>query len=97
MPVWFTPFLLLLDALAVFRLTWLVTQDTMPFGPLRDSLDRERPDSKLTELINCPWCVSAYVAPVVLGLHALAPGVWPYIAVVLTFSAVAGLLSTLLE
>lgn len=92
MPDWFTPFLLLLDALAVYRLTRLVTEDHLPFGPLRDRLERERPNGLLTELVSCPWCVSIYSGALVLGLHALLPGVWPYAAAVLAFSAATGLL-----
>lgn len=94
MPAWFTPFLLLLDALAVYRLTRLVTEDHLPFGPLRDRLNRQ-PDSLAAEWMTCGWCVSMYAGALVLGLHALLPSAWPYVAAVLAFSAVTGLLERL--
>ena len=94
MPEWFTPLLLILDALAVFRLTHFITEDHIPFGPVRDRITEQRPDSLLAEWASCPWCCSMYVAPLVIALHALLPTLWPYAAAVLAFSAVAGLLST---
>jgi hypothetical protein len=93
-PDWFTLGYLLLDSFAVFRLTRFVTEDHVPFGPARDRILEDRPDSLLAEWVSCPWCVSMYVAPVVVALHALLPGFWPYAAAVLAFSAVAGLLAT---
>lgn len=94
MPDWFTFTLLTLDALAVFRLTHFITEDTIPFGKLRDHILNRWPDSYLAEWVNCPWCASVYVAPVVIALHYALPTMWPYAAVVLAFSAVAGLLAT---
>lgn len=94
MPDWFSPFLLALDALAVFRLTHFITEDHIPFGPMRDRITERRPDSLLAEWFGCPWCASTWVAPVVIALHALLPSIWPYAAAVLAFSAVAGLLAT---
>lgn len=94
MPPWFTPLLLALDALAVYRLTRLIVTDHMPFGPLRDRLARDRPHSLITDWMHCPWCSSAWIAAAVLAVHALTPHWWPYAAAVLAFSAVAGLLAT---
>lgn len=91
---WFTHWLLILDAVATYRLTRFVVEDHIPFGPLRDRIVERRPDSGLAELITCPWCSSMYVAGIVLALHALLPTVWPYAAAMLAFSAVAGLLAT---
>ncbi|MGH3921948.1 MAG: hypothetical protein ACRDTT_03595, partial [Pseudonocardiaceae bacterium] len=50
--------LLILDALAVFRLTHFVTTDTIPIGALRDRILERRPDSHLAEWFACPWCSS---------------------------------------
>lgn len=94
MPAWFTPLLLLLDGLAVFRLTRLITDDTIPFGRLRLRVEARWPNAWFTELATCPWCMSVWVAAGVLGAHALVPAWWPYAAAVLAFSAVAGLLSS---
>lgn len=94
MPDWFTPWLLILDAFAVFRLTRFITVDHVPFGPVRDRITEQRPDSPLAEWAACPWCASMPCAAAVLALHALLPGAWPYAAAVLAFSAMAGLLAT---
>jgi len=99
--------LLALDALAVFRLTRLVIADTITAG-LRERLFGSRPGvtrdmggerivvaahPRLAAFLTCPWCVSPYVAAVVVACQALAAAVWIYPACVLAFSAVAGLLS----
>lgn len=94
MPEWFTPWLLALDALAAYRLTRLITRDSLPgLAHLRDAaLDRWQ-GSAWAELIECPWCVGFWIACAVLAIHALAPGLWPWAAAALALSAVTGLLS----
>lgn len=84
--------LLALDALAVFRLTHLIVDDTITH-PLRARLAERR---LLGELVTCPWCVSPYLAAIVVVLQTLAPRPCLYAAAVLAFSAVAGILSELL-
>lgn len=94
MPEWFTPFALVLDALAVFRLTRLVTRDSLPPLPwLRDRVTDRWGDRAVADLAVCPWCLSWWVAVVVLALHAVAPTWWPWVAAALACSAVAGLLA----
>lgn len=79
----------LIDALAVARLTRLVTEDTIT-EPLRERLsDRER----LHYLITCPWCSSPYIAAGALLARRFAPGLWDPLARVLAFSEVAGLIA----
>lgn len=89
------------DALAVYRLTRLVVEDRVPFGPLREAVKRRAlrdwdPTSVespyLVELLSCRWCASVWVAMAVLVLRRL-PG-WKYLARILAASAVTGLLST---
>lgn len=46
----------------------------------------------LGELITCPWCASMWLAAGVVLVRDFAA--WRWIALVLAFSAVAGLLST---
>jgi len=83
--------LLVLDALAVFRLTRLVTADGIT-APWRDWIARGgRPIS--VEFVNSPWCVSFWFALIVVGLQHFVPGPWLYAAAVLAFSAVAGFLA----
>lgn len=98
--------LLLVDALAVFRLTRLIMVDTVT-ARLRQRLIGRRPGTtrnmggerimvaarpKLAELLACPWCLSVWLAVAVTACQVLAPGVWIYGACVLAFSAIAGLL-----
>ena len=101
--------LLILDALAVFRLTRLVITDTI-LASVRQRLLGSRPGitmdqgvhaqrimvasrPRLAEFLGCPWCVSIYAAVLVTACQALAPAIWLYPSAVLAFSAVAGLLS----
>jgi hypothetical protein len=103
------PILLLLDALACFRLTHLVIHDAI-FAPVRDLLightlgetrdmAGHRPPvaarPRMAMFLSCPWCVSAWLAVPVVALQALLPGVCLIVAAVLAFSAVAGVLSEL--
>jgi Protein of unknown function (DUF1360) len=94
---------LLVDSLAVFRLTVLVVKDSIT-APVRAWLVGRVPATvpsgglamvkrpKLAEFLGCPWCVSPSLA---LGM--LAAQEWlPYanwVITVLALSAVAGLLS----
>ena len=82
--------LLLLDALAVFRLTHLLTSDSIT-APLRERI-RKGGRLMLIEFSTCPWCVSPYIAGAVVALQRFAPTVCLYVSMVLAFSAVAGLL-----
>lgn len=99
--------LLALDALAVFRLTRLIVADTIT-ASLRSKLAGSRPAvtrdlggqrvmvaarPRLVEFITCPWCVSPYLAVLVVAAQATISNVWQYPAAVLAFSAVAGLIS----
>lgn len=93
-PAWFTPWLLAVDALAVFRVTRFITDDHLPFGPVRDWIQNRYPGSLIGEWVECPWCAGMWVSSAVLTAHAVAPRWWPYPAVVLAFSAVTGLFAT---
>lgn len=88
------------DALAVARVTRLINEDRIPFGGVRDAiLARAARDggglgseSKLAELVTCPWCMSMWVAGGVLV--ARRSRFWRPLALVLAMSEVAGLLAT---
>ncbi len=99
--------LLVLDALAVYRLTRLVCADTIT-APLREWLVGTRPAverqlsgsrimiaarPRVAAFITCPWCVSPWLSAPVIACQALAPSVWIYPACVLAFSATAGVIS----
>lgn len=90
MSVW-----LLVDALAVYRLTRLTTRDTLPpVRRVRDYVLERWPDRALTELAVCPWCISFWYAVGVLAARMVVPDAWTLIALPLAWSAVAGLVST---
>jgi hypothetical protein len=88
----------LLAALATYRLTRLVTADSL-LEPVRERLEvycENRGWFRGVYLLNCDWCLSIWFAPV----PVVAVTVWPesrFVLVgllVLSCSAVAGLLST---
>lgn len=99
--------LLLLDALAVYRLTHLIIHDVI-LASLRDmaighaySSERNLDGTKIAvakrprvaQFLSCPWCVSMWCALIVVLVQALAPALCLYATAVLAFSALAGLLS----
>lgn len=84
---------LVLDALATYRLTRLLVHDTV-FAWLRDA--EVRVGEWLLapgDLLHCDWCVSVWMAALVVGLTAAWPHLWLYAAAGLAFSAVTGILS----
>ena len=84
----------LVDALAVYRLTRLVTRDRIT-EPLRTRV--ESGPEWLTYLLRCGWCASPYLAVGVITARRLVPRAWAPAAGVLACSAVAGLLTDLLD
>ena len=84
----------LIDALAIYRATRLITEDWMPFGPTREKIYNTFPHSLITELVGCPWCISLWVAAGAVTARATAPALWSPLARILALSAATGLLST---
>jgi hypothetical protein len=80
-----------IDAASVFRLTRLVTHDRLTERARQWILRRW--GMPAFDFASCPWCVSVYVAAGVVALTALVSAQWKYVAFVLAFSAVAGLLA----
>lgn len=98
---------LLIDALACFRLTHLIIDDAI-FAPVRDRLignaygetrdlaghrPRIAARPRVAAFLTCPWCVSFWLGLLVVVLQVLIPAAWFYAAVTLALSAFAGLLS----
>jgi Protein of unknown function (DUF1360) len=81
---------LLVDALAVYRLTHLIVDDTIT-APFRAWTLEHWPGWPLT-LVTCSWCISIWIGGCAVALTALAPGVWQYPAYGLALSGVAGFL-----
>jgi hypothetical protein len=83
---------LLVNGLATYRLTHLITDDLIT-EPLRARVIRL--GEPWATGIECPWCVSFWVATGVVVLSVSAVDLWAPIATIFTFSAVAGLLANL--
>lgn len=81
---------LAVGALAVHRLTRLVTTDTITEGPRDALVDR---GGRLADLITCPWCVSVWAAAGWAALSTVAPSLARPLGAVLAWSSVAGLLA----
>lgn len=81
---------LLVDSLASFRLTRLVTADTL-FDRPRGWATR-RMGLKASDFLGCPWCVGMWLSAAVLTATLLWPRQWVYPALVFAFGAVAGML-----
>lgn len=92
------------DALAAYRLTRLVTKDTITEG-LRFKVQRAAMNAdvedgiaaKLQTLTSCAWCVSWWCALGVVAVRKLAPDLWEPVAKALAFSAVTGLIAENLD
>lgn len=52
---------------------------------------------RLGELLQCPWCLSIWVAAGVVAARRLAPRVWGMVARGLAFSAGAGVITGLVD
>jgi hypothetical protein len=91
----------LLGALAVYRATRLVTEDTIWEGTRDRVVAWSERDGraatlrvKVGDLITCPWCASMWVAGLAVGSWWVLPvAVWRSGAAVLAASAVAGLVA----
>lgn len=101
---------LVVDALALARLTRLVTKDTIT-EPLRDEWVAEAyersgrdlppfpdldPDPpKMAAFITCPWCTSVWLAAGVVAARRLVPSLWDPVARLLAGSQIAGFIANL--
>ncbi len=84
---------LVLGALAVHRLTRLVTTDEVA-RPLRRVVDERSDGGAGSYFVVCPWCVSMWVAGGWLLLRTAAPRTARALGTVLASSSVAGLLAS---
>jgi hypothetical protein len=84
------PLWLVVSALAVYRLTRLITDDLIT-EPLRKAI--EHLGEPWATGIECAWCVSVWVCAGSVAMWLLIPALWHVLAVVLALSAVAGLIT----
>lgn len=87
------PATLLVGALAVHRLTRLVTEDEVT-RPVRERVQDAAPEGRLAYLLTCPWCVSVWIGAGWAALTAAAPAVAAPAGAALAWSSVTGLLSS---
>ena len=87
-----------LDAIAVWRIVRFVQRDSL--------IEKQREwvinnwgggYLRLGELLQCPWCLSIWVAAGVVITRRLAPRLWGMIARGLAFSAGAGVITGLVD
>ena len=90
-----TPLTFAVDSLAVWRVTRLVTEDTILNRP-RDCVVQNAPD-KVAYLVTCPHCVSQHAGIAAVFLRRVAPGIWNPLATALALSAVSSLTASVLE
>ena len=84
-------------ALAAFRLTRLLTTDVILEG-LREKIWKKYPPStKLGYLFTCNWCMSIWAAAFIIGLASLLPTVAYVVSLILSISALVGLVATKLD
>lgn len=84
--------------LALYRLTLLVTADAI-FAPQRErAIERHREAGRhrLAALLECPWCVSVWLAPPVVASALLWSSSWAWwlAAGSMAASAATGALAT---
>ena len=88
---------LLIYSLAAFRLTRLVTTDAI-LESVREKIWKKFPPSHwLGYLITCSWCFGFYVSIFIVGLHLLVPTVAYVVSLVLSISAIVGLVAARLD
>jgi hypothetical protein len=87
-----------LDALAVYRIVRFIQRDSLIETQREQVINRWGGGHlRLGELLQCPWCLSIWVAAGVVIARAGAPRVWGKIARGLAFSAGAGVITGLVD
>lgn len=72
---------LIVAALAVARLSMLLTQDQLTIGYRRWVVNRFGENSQIAYLAHCDWCTSMWLAIVIMPLVAAWPNRWVLAAV----------------
>jgi hypothetical protein len=81
-------------ALATYRLTRLVTTDTV-FERVREKVWKKFPPHKggIGYLITCNWCASIWVASLVFSMYKISTEPVIFVSTILSLSVFAGFLS----
>lgn len=84
-------------ALAAYRLTRLLTTDVI-LEDLREKIWKKYPPStKIGYLFTCNWCMSIWAAAFLVFLASLLPAVAYVVSLILSISALVGLVATKLD
>lgn len=92
-----TWFSLVVDAVAVYRLTRLISADAI-LEPIRSRIMFKRNGDQRewwSELLGCRWCVGIWVGFAVMAARWLAPDAWRWPAYALAVATAAPLLARL--
>ncbi len=83
----------LIFGLATYRLTRLLTRDTI-FDALRNKVWEKYPphEAKIGYVFTCGWCMSIWSASLLLTSSMISP-VFDVVLIALALSAIAGLLT----
>lgn len=92
-----TPYELVILALAVFRLSRLITTDQI-FEPLRNRIWRWKdPSTQIGYLLTCNWCMSIWFASLTFICYTIVPTATLLFCTILALSAIAGIISNKLD
>lgn len=91
------PFTFILLSLATYRLTRLVLLDEIA-EPLRERIwKRFPPHTKFGYLFTCFWCFGFWASILVVVLYLLVPPIAYVVSLVLSISAVVGIVSSRMD
>lgn len=91
------PFTFILLSLATYRLTRLVLLDEIA-EPLRERIwKRFPPHTKFGYLFTCFWCFGFWTSILVVVLYLLVPPIAYVVSLVLSISAVVGIVSSRMD
>lgn len=92
-----TFFIYIILVLASYRLTRLLTTDAI-FEPLREKIWKKFPPStKFGYLFTCNWCMSIWATLFLVGLFLVVPLLAYVVSLVLSISAIVGVIATRLD
>ena len=90
-------FTYLILVLAAYRVTRLITTDTILEGFRNWVWSRQDPGTKIGYLISCNWCTGFWVSLAFILGYLLVPNATFVVSLVLSTSALVGLISSKAE
>ena len=84
-------------ALAAYRITRFIIEDSLPERLRNRIWDRFPPHKGIGYLITCYWCSGFWVATLLTVGYILVPSVMFYVALALALSTTTGIISKLLD